>query len=476
MYNDKSENVLYGCIKPINEVFDMGFRKDFIWGTATASFQIEGAWNEDGKGESVWDRFCHEGGHVLANDTGDVACDHYHRYKDDLKLMADLGVKNYRFSVAWPRILPEGKGEVNEKGLAFYDSLIDEMLKYGIKPYMTIFHWDYPMALQACGAWENPDSSKWFADYVDIVSKRYGDRVKDFITLNEPQCFIGMGYCRGEHAPGLKMMNSSIMPMVHNTLLAHGKAVQVLRANVADCRVGYAPCGNVAIPETNSAADIEAARRFYFSGPDGNMPWWPFNVALWSDPAILGRYPEGTDPKLMAALPKGWEAGMKTICQPLDFYCQNIYNGTVIRAANNAAGFEMAPEKQGRAKTAIQWSIHPEALYWGPKFLYERYKLPFFISENGMSAHDWVALDGKVHDPNRQDYMHRFISAYRKAAEDGVDARGYFAWSFMDNFEWAQGYDDRFGLVYVDYQTQQRTPKDSMLWYKQVMETNGENL
>ena len=453
----------------------MSFRKDFIWGAATASYQIEGAACEDGKGLSVWDRFSHEPGKILEGHTGDVACDHYHRYKEDVALMRGMGVRAYRFSISWPRLIPEGTGEVNEKGVAFYDALIDELIANGIRPIITLFHWDYPAALQARGAWGNPESPKWFEAYTRLCAERFGDRVKDFITFNEPQCFIGLGYGKGEHAPGYQLPLSATVVMSHHVLVAHGLAVKALRELVPGVRVGYAPCANPRIPASDDPKDIEAARKAYFEVND-YPPFWAFNVSWWSDPPILGRYPEQGLALLGRYLPDGWEKDLETIHQPLDFYCQNIYNGNTIRASDNAAGYEEVPEPVGHPKTAIQWPVTPEALYWGPKFLYERYKTPFMISENGMSCHDAVSLDGKVHDPQRQDYMHRYLRAYKRAAEDGVDAIGYLAWSLMDNYEWAKGYTDRFGLVYVDYSTQERIVKDSFHWYKTVMESNGENL
>ena len=269
----------------------MSFRKDFIWGAATASYQIEGAAFEDGKGPSVWDRFSHEPGKVLEGHTGDVACDHYHRFKEDVRLMKEMGVKNYRFSISWPRLLSQGVGEVNEQGVAFYNALIDELLAAGIRPIVTLFHWDYPAALQARGAWENPESPAWFLEYATLCARRFGDRVKDFITFNEPQCFIGLGYCTGVHAPGYVLPPSATIPMSHHVLLAHGMTVRMLRETVPGVRVGYAPCGDPRIPASDRAEDIEAARKAYFSVP-GSAKDWPFSVSWWSDPAILGRYPE----------------------------------------------------------------------------------------------------------------------------------------------------------------------------------------
>lgn len=338
-----------------------------------------------------------------------------------------------------------------------------------------MFHWDYPMPLAARGAWENPDSVGWFTDYAEVLAKRFGDRVKNFITLNEPQCFIGLGYRKGEHAPGLNVMDASLVPMTHHVLLAHGRTVQLLRQNVADCKVAYAPCANPQIPVSNRPEDIEAARKAYFAVPEHE--WWPFSASWWSDPAMLGCYPEDGLKRFGQFLPRGWEKDLEDIHQKLDYYCQNMYQGDFVRAADNARGWEVAEPSRNIAKTGIQWKVTPDALYWGPRFLYERYKTPFIVSENGMSAHDCLSLDGKVHDPNRIDFMHRYLLALRRAAEDGVDVAGYFAWSLMDNYEWAAGYSERFGMVYCDYDDDcRRIPKDSAWWYKQVMESNGDIL
>lgn len=453
----------------------MAFRKDFIWGAATASYQIEGAFQEDGKGLSVWDAFSHTPGKVFEGHTGDVACDHYHLWKDDVQLMADMGIKNYRFSLAWPRLMPDGKGAVNQKGIDFYNKLIDEMLARGIRPFVTLFHWDYPLALQHQGAWTNHDSVKWFTDYAELCAKKFGDRVKDFITFNEPACFIGLGYGNGEHAPGMVHPLCDFVPMCHNVNLAHGKTVQLLRDLVPGVRVGYAPNSSPAIPVTESEADIEAARKAYFSCGN-NLMGMNWSVAWWSDPAMLGQYPEEALKTAGQFLPKGWEKDMETIHQPLDFYGHNIYHGRFFRAADNERGWEEVPFAPGFHRTAMDWPVTDNALYWGARFLTERYKTPFIVTENGMAGLDAPSLDGKVHDEVRKDFLHRYLKGYKRAADEGIDILGYFQWSLMDNFEWAFGYSRRFGLVHVDYETQKRIVKDSGWWYKEVMEQNGENL
>lgn len=447
----------------------MGFKKDFVWGTATSAYQIEGAWNEDGRGESVWDVCSHQPGNIKFGHTGDVACDHYHKFKEDVALMHELGIKAYRFSISWTRIFPDGIGKVNEQGVKFYSDLIDELLKYGIEPYITLFHWDYPYALYKKGGWLNDDSVKWFAEYAGKVAELYSDRVKYFITLNEPQCFVHCGHLCAEHAPFLKMGYKDVFQICHNVLKAHGAAVIALRENAKQpIKIGYAPTGSAIYPATESPADVEAARKKYFecSPVDAGAFW---GVSWWSDPVILGHYPEEGLKMYKDYLPEITEEDMKLISQPLDFYCQNIYNGAEFRADENGNPVWVEREA-GYPKTAFNWPVTPECLHYGPKFLYERYKLPIFISENGMACHDAVSLDGKVHDPNRIDFLNRYLIELEKATDDGADVGGYFLWSFMDNFEWASGYAERFGIVYVDYKTQERIPKDSAYWYKNWIE------
>lgn len=447
----------------------MGFKKDFVWGAATASYQIEGAWNEDGKGLSIWDVFSHEPNKICEGHTGDVACDHYHRYKQDVKLMKQLGIKAYRFSISWPRLIPNGVGKLNPKGVEFYSNLIDELLENGIEPYITLFHWDYPYELYKKGGWLNDDSVNWFADYAARVAELFSDRVKNFITFNEPQCFIGESYLGAAHAPGLRVSYKDVFQMCHNVLKAHGAAVIALRKNAKQpIKIGYAPTGTVCYPSSENEADIEAARKNMFKcNYINNGVMW--NISWWSDPVILGKYPQDGLELYKEYLPEITDEDMKLINQPIDFFGSNIYNGEEVKSDSNGNPVIVA-RKIGHGKTAIQWTVTPESLRWGPRFYYERYKLPFFITENGMSAHDVVSLDGKVHDPNRIDFLNRYLIELEKATDDGVDIGGYFQWSFMDNFEWAKGYTERFGLVYVDYETQQRIPKDSAYWYKNWIE------
>ena len=454
----------------------MSFRKDFVWGAATASYQVEGAAYEDGKGLNIWDVFCKEDGHVYEHHTGDVACDQYHRYKEDVAIMKELGLKAYRFSVNWARILPEGTGKVNEKGLAYYDNLVNCLIENGIEPYMTLYHWDLPYALHQKGGWLNPQSPEWFYEYAKLMAAHFSDRVSHFFTFNEPQCTVGLGYVTGEHAPGLKVGPYDYFSIWHNVLKAHGRGVQAIReAAVRPVEIGMAPCGALYYPATDSKEDIEAARKANFSLPEADIRAVSWDVAFCADPVFLGQYPEDIMKSFGKYFPKNAEKDLELISQPLDFYGQNMYNAVPVRADENGNPVRV-DRYPGFPKTAIQWPVTPEVLYWAPKFLYERYQKPFYVTENGMSSHDWVSLDGKVHDASRVDFMHRYLREFKKAAADGVDLRGYFAWSLMDNFEWAYGYSERFGMVYVDYQTQKRTVKDSGLFYKDVIASNGEIL
>lgn len=449
----------------------MGFKKNFVWGAATSAYQIEGAWNEDGRGLSIWDVYTREPGCVFGGHTGDIACDHYHRFKEDVQIMKELGLKAYRFSISWPRLIPNGTGKINETGVQFYSELIDELLNNGIEPCITLFHWDYPYELYKKGGWMNSESVRWFAEYAALVVERFSDRVKRFITFNEPQCFIGLGYLTKEHAPGIKAPHRDIFVMCHNVLKAHGAAVIAMRkAAKQPIKIGYAPTATMTYPLTESREDIDAARKLLFECP--SLDNWTWNVSWWSDPVILGKYPEDGLKKYKEYLPEITAEDMKLIHQPIDFYGQNIYQGLCVKAGENEKS-EIVPHSTGYTKNAMQWPVTPKCLNWGPRFLYERYGLPIYITENGMAAHDTVSLDSKVHDPNRIDYIHRHLIELEKAIDSGAEVDGYFHWSLMDNFEWSNGYAERFGLVYVDYETQERIIKDSGYWYRDWIKNNG---
>lgn len=450
----------------------MGFAKDFVWGAATSSYQIEGTGRDSGKGQNIWDVFTKEPGRVYEGHTGDIACDHYHRFREDVAYMKELGLKGYRFSIDWSRVLPEGTGKVNEKGIDFYNALIDELLEQGIEPYITLYHWELPYEIYKRGGWMNPEIVEWFGQYARLVAERFSDRVKYFFTLNEPQCFVGLGFLQGCHAPGVKAPLRDTFEMAHNALKAHGRAVQMLRAyGKQNVQIGYAPTSGMCYPEKETLKDIEAARKALFALPD-DLSNWTWNVSWWSDPVILGKYPEEGMKKYEKYLPVITDEDMKLISQPIDFYGQNIYNGRCIRMGTDGRPEEVR-RPAGFPKTATNWPVTPEALYWGPKFLYQRYRKPIYITENGMACHDTVSQDGKVHDPNRIDFLARYLKNLKRAAEE-IDIRGYFQWSLMDNFEWDKGYAERFGIIYVDFETQERIWKDSAYWYRDLIRRNGD--
>ncbi len=449
----------------------MRFPKDFVWGAAAASYQIEGAYNTDDRGLSVWDAFSHRSGKTHNGHTGDVACDHYHRYKEDVALMRQIGLAAYRLSLSWSRILPHGVGRVNEQGLEFYDRLVDELLENHIEPYVTLFHWDFPLALYHRGGWLNRDSADWFADYAQVVMNVLGDRVRFWMTMNEPSVFTVLGHLSGIHAPGDQLSEADGFRIAHHVLMAHGKASLVIRAARPDAQISMAGNGRIGIPQTESEANITAARNFMFDTTHPEL--WHLN--WWTDPVMFGRYPQEGLKAVEAMMPEDFERDLPTIHQPYDFFGLNVYWGEYVSADANS-GFATVPKHMGSPITAFHWDITPEVLYWGPRFLYERYQLPVLITENGLSNSDWVSLDGKVHDPQRIDYTARHLLNFSRAHQDGVPIAGYLHWSILDNFEWGEGMKHRFGMIHVDYRTQKRTLKDSAYWYADVIRSNGESL
>lgn len=445
------------------------FPRSFVWGAATSAYQIEGASQADGKGLSVWDVLCRKPGAIYGGHSGDHACDHYHRSSQDVQLFKEMGLQAYRFSISWPRVLPEGIGRLNGKGLDFYNRLVDDLLAAGITPYVTLFHWDYPYALYQRGGWLNPDSPHWFAEYALHVVEALSDRVQHWITLNEPQVYIGLGHWVGSYAPGLSLPWSEALLAGHHTLLAHGLAAQAVRAaSKTESQVGVAFVGSVAVPLTPSPEDVEAARRAT-NAVNGRSFW---NNPWFADPIFLKRYPEDGVRLYGQDMPSIKAEDLEMIAQPLDFFGLNIYRADLVKAAPDGS-IEQVDFPAGHPMTTFHWHSTPEALYWGPKFLYERYRVPILIAENGLSNNDWVSLDGKVHDPQRIDFTARYLLALRAACQEGVDVRGYFYWSALDNFEWVEGYRQRFGLIYVDYASQKRILKDSALWYREIIRGNG---
>ncbi len=451
----------------------MAFAKDFLWGAASAAHQVEGAWNEDGKGPGIWDTFTRTPGRIAYGENGDVACDHYHRYKGDVALMKEIGLKSYRFSVSWPRVMPNGVGEVNEKGLQFYRNLVDELLAADIVPMVTLYHWNLPTALYERGGWKNPEIVEWFAQYAEVVTKALGDKVTYWMTFNEPQLFVGGGMTAGFHAPFEQNPTDVLMQVTRNVFLAHGRAVEVIRRNCPDgVKVGMAPTGGCVIPAELTEEGIGQARQESFSM---NEMDYMFSNVWWADPIFKGDFADQAKEvfgdRLPAITPEEW----KLISQPLDFYGFNVYEASGVSQPHDLYAYDRY-SYQGSPKTALGWNITPDVLYWCCRFLYERYGKPLMITENGAAFPDLVSLDGKVHDPGRQDFVHRYLLSLKKAVDEGIPVLGYQYWSIMDNYEWTAGYEKRFGLIYVDYRTQERILKDTAYWYREVIRSNGESL
>jgi len=441
------------------------FPRGFIWGAATASYQIEGAWNKDGKSESIWDRFTHTPGHILDGSTGDVACDHYHRWPEDIALMKSLGLQAYRFSVAWPRILPDGRGRVNQGGLDFYSRLVDGLLEAGITPFVTLYHWDLPQTLQDAGGWPSRATVGAFVEYADVVSTALGDRVKNWITHNEPWCISILSHAIGEHAPGWRDMAAALRA-AHHVLLSHGQAVPVIRTNSPDAEVGITLNFEWIDKGCLSAYDAELARE-----GDGRFNRW------FLDPLFGRHYPADIVAGYAPFLPDGLSfvqpGDLAQIAVPMDFLGVNYYTRRVARdeTAEDNLPQEVFPD---RPRTEMDWEEYPEGLYNLLNRLHFEYGPPkLYVTENGASFSDGPDANGRVADARRLAYLRDHFTAVHHAIRNGVPLAGYFVWSLMDNFEWAKGYTQRFGIVWVDYETQQRLAKDSALWYRQVIADNG---
>ena len=437
------------------------FPDDFTWGAATASYQIEGAWDEGGKGESIWDRFSHTPGKILNGDTGDVTCDHYHRWPEDIALMSDLGLNAYRFAIAWPRILPNGRGQVNKIGLDFYSRLVDGLLEAGITPFPTLYHWDLPQVLQDEGGWPVRSTAEAFVEYADTVSRHLGDRIKHWMTFNEPWVIASLGYLMGVHAPGHQDLDA-MLPASHHLLLAHGWTVPVLRQNSPNAEVGIVLDLGPQVPASPSTADRDVARYF-----DGTYNRW------YLDP-ICGRgYPTDVVQSYQRNFEYIQSGDMEAIAAPIDFLGVNFYNRSIHR---NYAAPDNLPEtvQHTGERTEMGWEVHPESLYDLLGRLHFEYHFPaMYITENGAAYPDQISDDGHVHDADRISYLQRHLQSAARAIAAGVPLKGYFVWSLMDNFEWSYGFSQRFGLVYVDYETQERILKDSALWYKRVIEVSS---
>lgn len=483
------------------------FPEDFLWGAATSAYQIEGATQEGGRQPSVWDTFSATRGRVLNGDTGAVACDHYHRYQDDVALMAQLGIKHYRFSIAWPRIVPEGRGTVNEEGVDFYKRLVDCLLEHGITPHATLYHWDTPQALEDLyGTWQSREIASDFADYVTAVVSRLGDRITHWMTLNEIPCFTHLSYAVEKDVRLKNILNqglqlttgllgksrrlpaklkqpyhqpphaaSQLVPSLkqvwqtsHHALLAHGLGCQAIRAaSPVPCSVALVDNTAVTVPINESSVNIEAAQKaFHLCGQNGGIIF----------PALTGEYSPLLLEQLGDNAPEINDGDLEIIHQPLDAFGFNIYSGSYVRAADNEQGFELLGFPRGYPKMHMPWlRIVPESLYWGIRHISETLgcrDLPVLITENGCAAQDEINVKGEVIDSDRIVYLRQHLKAAHRAVSEGYPLKGYFLWSLLDNFEWAWGYDRRFGIIYVDFPTQKRIPKESFAWYQECIRSN----
>jgi beta-glucosidase len=430
-----------------------------LLGAATAAYQIEGAVDADGRGPSVWDTFSHTPGKVRGGDTGDVACDHYHRWQEDLDLMAALGVGAYRFSVSWPRVQPSGHGPVNPAGLAFYDRLVDGLLERGIAPCLTLYHWDLPQALEDAGGWLSRSTSQRFGDYAALLAEALGERVSLWITLNEPFVQTTFGYGLGMHAPG-RTLDEAIFPVAHHLLVGHGLAVRALRAAGVTGDVGITNNYSPARLRSDGPAEREARERF-----DTLQNW------LFTDPVLLGHYPDRVEDVLLGSPDAVRDDDLDVIDVPIDFLGVNYYFPCLVEPTESTFGFSMLPA-DNEERTSFGWPVVPDGLHETLMMLRDRYAdhlPPVYITENGAAFDDRVDDSGQVDDPQRVAFLDSHLRALARAVDDGVDVRGYFVWSLLDNFEWSEGYSQRFGIVHVDFATQQRTPKSSYVWVRRLV-------
>lgn len=449
---------------------EIAFPRNFFWGTATAAYQIEGAWNEDGKGESVWDRLSHTPGKIKNGDTGDVACDSYHRWREDIALMRAMHLNSYRFSISWPRIQPLGSGAANSKGIDYYSRLVDALLQAHIRPFVTLYHWDLPQALEDAGGWPNRDTAGRFVDYVDLVARALGDRVSDWMLFNEPSAFTDLGYLEGKHAPGRASV-LDFLRATHTVNLAQGAGFRALKAARPTARVGTAFNMSACEPATNSEEDKLAAERAH-----------AITNVWFLEPVLRGRYPEA-----LTFLPEtamGIKSGdMEAIRAPLDFVGINLYYRLIASAAGAMERLthaqqwlypvKMAGSEQG-PKTELGWEVWPKALYDMVMRITRDYNRPVIeITESGCAYNDGPDASGVVRDTRRIDYHRQYLAAVAKAIAEGADVRGYHAWTLIDNFEWAEGFSQRFGLAYVDFKTQKRTLKESGRWFAKVAADNA---
>jgi beta-glucosidase len=446
------------------------FPDGFAWGTATASYQIEGAVSEGGRGPSIWDTFSHTPGAVLNGETGDVADDHYHRYRDDVALLADLGATHYRFSLAWPRLQPDGRGGLNPKGLDFYRRLLDELQGRGIEPWVTLYHWDLPQVLEDKGGWPARDTAERFAEYAALVHDSLHDRIRFWTTLNEPWCSAFLGYASGHHAPG-RREPAAALAAAHHLMLGHGLAIEAMRGQDGASSLGITLNLYPVEPATDAPADVDAARRVD-----------AISNRIFLDPLLRGRYPDDLPGDVASVSDMGYvrDGDEKIMSAPLDVLGVNYYSRNVVRATGTGrassgrasawVGSEDVEQvARGLPTTEMGWEIDPQGLYDVLERVHREYgPIPLYVTENGAAFADEPGPDGTVADPRRVEYLDSHFRVARRAVDDGIDLRGYFVWTLMDNFEWAWGFSKRFGLIHVDYATQRRTPKDSARWFAEV--------
>lgn len=439
-----------------------GFPEEFVWGAATASYQIEGAWEEDGKGENIWDRFSHTPGKIENGDTGDIACDHYHRWREDIQLMKEIGIQAYRFSISWGRIFPEGSGEITPAGIDFYSRLVDELLNNGIEPYITLYHWDLPQVLQDEGGWPNRATAEAFVEYADLVSKKLGDRVKNWMTFNEPFVSAWVGYMEGRHAPGHRDVDE-MLATAHHLLLAHGLSVPVIRNNVPNAQVGIVLNLSGMMPASRSAADRAASWI-----QDGVINRW------YLDPLEGRGYPQDMVKHYGRPMEFVQDGDLPIIAVPIDYLGINYYTRGIVRS-KEVSESENDPQTlfPNPDPTDMGWEVYPQGLFDILARVHFDYNFPrLYITENGAAYPDQLDENGQVADPLRIAYYREHLKAVSKAIEMGIPVKGYFTWSLLDNFEWAHGYKMRFGLIYVDYETQQRVLKHSAKYYREVIKAN----
>lgn len=444
------------------------FPDDFLWGAACASYQCEGAWKEDGKGPNIWDDFCHEYNmhRINHNETGDIACDFYHHFREDIAIMKAHSLKAFRFSISWARIFPDDSGKVNGAGLHFYDEVVNELVKNGIEPLVTLYHWDLPSWIQERGGWQNREIVDWFGNYAKTIAQFFRGRVHTYMTLNEPMCIANNGHGVGVFAPGYQLGTEKLACIFHYIALCHSEAQRQIKAIDSTAQVGIVCNGRMCYPQQDTAAGRLAVYRRMFDLHDN----WTEGYNVVPDSLVFRKY-DDTIPEGVRRFAANVPASDWALMEKPDFLGINLYGGSMV----DEEGKEI-PFPTGGPRTANRWPITPEIMHYGIAAVYQRYGLPIYITESGISCNDIVFLDGKVHDPKRIDFLHRYLTQLHNAIQEGIPVKGYLYWSVMDNFEWASGYEERFGLTYIDYHSLKRIPKDSYDWYKKVIDTNGEIL